>query len=295
MRFFGGKQKKKMPMLRFSEFSASREKRPRPERKPERRNLFLPGVLWTCFLLVLVYIFFFSEETMIRDVTYIGYETVSLPELQEKYLGILSGKYLRIIPKNNFFFLPKEALIREIEDLSPKIRTVTIRRFFPDQLVIRIEERPVVVVWRSSNGDFLLHDDGVAFSHPHLDLADGMDSSFVVFDEAGRETQPGERVAEPNTPEFFGDFSQKFESHFDRKLARDVRLTSRFSGEFLFHVEGGFDILLDSHQPVDDIITTLQAALDRGIPEADRAQLSRVDLRTPNKVYYTVKGDADER
>jgi hypothetical protein len=122
-----------------------------------------------------------------------------------------------------------------------------------------------------------------------------LDSSFVVFDEAGRETQPGERVAEPNTPEFFGDFSQKFESHFDRKLARDVRLTSRFSGEFLFHVEGGFDILLDSHQPVDDIITTLQAALDRGIPEADRAQLSRVDLRTPNKVYYTVKGDADER
>jgi hypothetical protein len=232
---------------------------------------------------------------MIREVAYTGYETVSLSELREKGASILSGKYLRIIPKNNFFFFPKEALIREVEDLSPKIRAVTIRRFFPDQLVIRIEERPVVVVWRSSDGDFLLHDDGVAFSHPRISLADGMERSFVIFDEAGRATQPGERVAESNMPEFLGDFSQKFESRFDRKLTRDVRLTSRFSGELLFHVEDGFDILIDSHQPVDDIITTLQAALDRGIPEADRTRLSRVDLRTPNKVYYTVKGDTDER
>jgi hypothetical protein len=52
--------------------------------------------------------------------------------------------------------------------------------------------------------------------------------------------------------------------------------------------------MVDSHQSIDDTLMTLQAALDRGIPKSEEEHLSRMDLRTANKVYYTVKGDTDD-
>lgn len=228
---------------------------------------------------------------MIRDISFTGVEAVSLSEIQEKTNQNIEGKYLRLLPKNNFFFLSQESLISEIRNLSPKVRGVSIDQSFPSGMEIGIDERPTIIIWRSSNGEFLLNEKGFIENHPNLKSVYDMPYTFFLSDEEGRESSAGDRVAEGDIPSFVGNFSQKFESRFGKTLSRDIRLPLRFSGELLFHVENGFEILLDSRRPVDDILTTLQAAMERGIPETDRELLGRIDLRTENRVYYTLKNN----
>ena len=278
-------------MVPFSEFSASRERRERPERKKERIGFLIPGMLWVLFSLSLGYFLFFSQETVVRDISFSGNETIPLISLEAEVRNVIQGKYLHVFSKDNFFFIPKKTLASNIRNMSPKIREAIVQRTFPSKMNIFIEERPVVIIWRSVNGDFLLNEDGSASSHPNLSAVYDASFSFILHDETGRETVAGDMVSEKNIPMFIGTFSQKFESHSGKTLSREVRMSSRFSGELLFHAEEGFDILLDSHFSVDDILITLQAAMERGITEEDRKHLSRIDLRTKNRVYYTLKAD----
>ncbi len=278
-------------MIPFSEFSASREKRGRPERKREIHPFLLPGVLWVIFFCVLGYFLFLSRETEVKNISFVGNETIPSATLEMAVLGMISGEYFSIFPRNNFFLLPKDALIQNMEDISPKIKSVTIRRIFPSGMEISIEERPVVILWRSASGDFLLNEDGTVSRHSNLSLVSGELFSFLVHDEEGRDATVDDIVTEAGMVSFIGDFVQKFESRFGKMLSHEIDVPSRFSGELLFHAEDGFDILLDSHFKVDDIFTTFQAAMERGIAEEDRQRLSRIDLRTENRVYYTLDSE----
>ena len=290
MNFFGSKQKKKTPpIVPFSKFSASREQRERPERKKAEIHFLVPGILWILFVASVAYLLFFSQETTVRDTSFIGNETISAVVLEAKVNEVISGKYFSVFPKNNFFFLPKPLLIRSLEEISPKIRSVVIQKTFPSKIEIVVTERPEVVVWRSEEEEFLLDEEGVAVYHPNLSAVRSELFSFVVYDEAGRQTKTGDIVMEKDVPLFIGTFVQQFENHIGKALTHEVWVPSRFSGELLFHAEEGFDILLDSHLAIDDTLATLQAAMERGINEKDRGRLSRIDLRTENKVYYTVK------
>lgn len=278
-------------MIPFSEFSASREKREKPERKSIRVRFLISGTLWGMFFLSLGYVLFFSEETVIRDVSFVGNDVIAISDLETMVQTDTAGKYFRWFPKNNFFLFPRTMLIQDIRDMSPKIRSVTLRRIFPSQLVVTIEERLTVIVWRSGGSDFLLSEDGHVMNHPNLSSVLDVPFAFILWDEDGRNTQSGDAVTEEDIPSFVGEFTKKFESRFGKTLSHEVRATSRFSGELIFHVEGGFDIWLDSHRSIDDTLITLQAALDRGVPEEEREHLSRVDLRTANRVYYTVNSE----
>ncbi len=282
-------------MVPFSEFSASREKRVRPERQRARIRFLIPGILWIVFFLSLGYLLFFSVETTIRDISFVGNEAVSLTTLQAEVERDMQGKRLFLFPKNNFFFVPKNSLLDDIRNISPKIRSVTMEKIFPAGIIINIQERPTVIVWQSANGNFLLDEDGYVSDHPNLSLVLDTSYTFRVHDEDGRESEAGKRVAEGSIPSFVGDFVHTFESRFGKVLSHDIYMPLRFSGELIFHVEDGFDILLDRHQSVENTLTTLQAALIRGIPEADQEYLARLDLRTENKVYYTLDSEQGTR
>lgn len=289
MNFPFGKKKKKTPMVPFSEFSASRERRMKPERREVPSHVFIPAILWALFLGALSYFLFFSEEGVISDIDVSGNQIVSRSDLEAVIHADMAGRYGRVFSKGNFFFVPVATLLRDVKDLSPYVESVSVRRTFPNGLSLTIEERPMVIVWRSSNGDFLLDENGYAEIHPNLASVIGNPETIILFDEVGRETNAGDVVTEANIAQFIPVFREKFESRFGKTLSPEVRVPSRFSGELLFHVEGGFDILLDSHQGAENILITLQAALDRGIPALDGERLSRVDLRTENRVYYTVR------
>lgn len=247
------------------------------------------------FSVSLGYILFFSQETTVRDIFFSGNETIPLALLEDEADRVMQGRHFSVFPKNNFFFIPKEMLAADMRNISPKIREVTMRRIFPSRMDILVLERPVAIIWRSANGDFLLDEHGFASDHPNLSIAYDASFSFLLHDEAGRETAAGDVVMEKDIPLFIGEFAQKFESRFGKALSREVWVTSRFSGELLFHAEEGFDILLDSRFAPEDTLITLQAAMERGITEEDRKRLSRIDLRTENRVYYTLDSEQETK
>lgn len=263
----------------------------KPERRVVRSYSFVPLMLWGIFLLTLGYFLFFSEETVMTDVAISGNDRISVTDLEGIVHSDMAGKYFQVFSRSNFFFLPERKMLSDISNFSPYIKSVRAERIFPKGLVVRIEERPSVIVWRSTNGDFLLAEDGSVRNHPNLDSVFGSQANIIVLDEDGRETADGESVTTPGVVSYIPEYKGKFESRFGKSIVPEVRMISRFSGELRFHVEGEFDMMVDSHQSIDDTLMTLQAALERGIPESDRDRLARVDLRTANKVYYTVKGE----
>ena len=263
----------------------------KPERKTVRSYLFVSFILWGLFLLALGYLLFFSGETMIADIDFTGNDRISVTDLETMMRVDMTGKYFGVFSKNNFFFVPIENILSDIRDFSPHVRSVRVDRIFPSGLSVRIDERPVVIVWRSANEDFILNEEGVARSHPNISSVLGSPTTIILYDEDGRETSSGDTVIDASLDASIVEYQRKFESRFGRMLSPEVHLLARFSGELVFHMEDGFDMMIDGHRSVDDTLMTLQAALDRGIPEADQERLLRVDLRTANKVYYTVKGE----
>ncbi|MFZ1720789.1 MAG: FtsQ-type POTRA domain-containing protein [Candidatus Moraniibacteriota bacterium] len=291
MNFLKRKQRQKAPMIPFSEFSAGREKRMKPERKTVRSYLLVPFILWGLFLLALSYLLFFSGETMIADIDFTGNERISSTDIENIMRTDMRGEYFGVFPKNNFFFVPRGKILSDIRDFSPHVKSVRVERIFPNGLLVWIEERPIVIVWRSANEDFILDEEGVTQSHPNISSVLGSSTTIILYDEDGRETKSGDAVIDASIDASIVEYRRKFESRFGRTLSPEVHLLARFSGELVFHVEDGFDMMVDGHRPVDDTLSTLQATLDRGIPEMDQDHLSRVDLRTANKVYYTLDSE----
>ena len=291
MNFLKRRQTKKTLIIPFSEFSGGREQRVRPERRAIQSYFLIALMLWGVFVCTLSSFLFFSGETTIVDIAFFGQDRISAADLRDIVRMDMEGRHLRVFPRNNFFFLPKEKILSDIRDFSPVIGSVSVERSFPNGLAVRIGERSSVIVWRSMNGDFVLDEAGVARSHPNIHSVLDDPSTVILWDEEGRETTVGDAVIDASLDTFIPECMQKFESRFGKTMTPEVRVISRFSGELLFHVEGGFDMMVDGHQSIDDTLMTLQAALNRGIPESDRDRLARVDLRTANKVYYTVKGE----
>lgn len=139
------------------------------------------------------------------------YYTVHLPGLFPLHSVRLDAPPQRVIPEDvlqkvrgevngNFFTVDIERLRASLEQL-PWVRSVSIRREFPDRLVVRLEEHQVLARW---NGALLVNDYGEvfdAYSEDVLPAFIGQDgNSFEIaqrYGEFGEQLAPlGLRVAQ---------------------------------------------------------------------------------------------------
>lgn len=88
--------------------------------------------------------------------------------VQHTVSGMLSGRYLGVVPRANALLYPREAIEQSLEEVFPAIRDVTLRRAGFTELNVIVTERTPDARWcsdaASTSRCFLLDESGLVFA-----------------------------------------------------------------------------------------------------------------------------------
>jgi cell division septal protein FtsQ len=260
----------------------------------EKTNSYLVSkiifyTLLVCFMGVSFYVLFFSQYLQITDITVTGTTELNSQEIQQNIEESLQGKYLGVIPKNNFLFISQ----KKNEDLLignfKKIRSVMVTRKFPNALSIAIDERKALLVWCSNEKCYLLDEKGVAyneavFSSPELE----QNHLLQINDLSSREVKIGEKIIEPVFEQYVlgikdalavAGFNATQQYSTPSRMAEEINVKTDQESEFYFSTQ--FDLL--------SAFRTLNAMLKKEISQEQRSNIAYIDLRNENKAFYKFK------
>lgn len=277
-------------------------------------------LLWLSFFATLCYVAFFSLFFLTGAPRMSGTDQLSEEALLLSVENQLAGKYLGIFPKRNFFLIRPRTLEAYLQREYPLLASVAVTRIFPDGLSLRVTEREKIILWcvqgsfrRVSHGGgdagemieieenvasvergcFLIDEAGRAGDASRALLAENIHSVLFVTDTSGRAVSQGERVFDPS----YGAFVIRLNELFPEQLGMDLRVeyttVSRFANEVRATTSEGWEAYVNSEIPIETSLNTLRLLFEKELPAEKRTQLSYIDLRTENRVYYAFREGED--
>lgn len=245
--------------------------------------------LLACFVGVSVYVLFFSQYLQIANISINGVKELNSQEVQQVVDDSLGGKYLGLIPKNNFLFISQEKTENLLMGNFKKIRTVKVIKKFPSEVNIDIDEREALLVWCASEKCYLLDENGVAYSAADFSSPEIVQNNLLQISEtSGREVAIGTKVIEPSYEQYVLGIKGALSAvGFN---ATDQYFTpSRMAEEIKVKTDQESEIYFSTQYPLESALRTLATVLKKEIAEDKRGDLAYIDLRNENKVFYKFK------
>lgn len=253
--------------------------------------------LWTLFFGTVVYVLLFSSFHLVEDVSVIGSTDIPVERLEEFLRGEISGKYLGVFPKSNFYLVRSGLLMRDLLNTFPKLRSAEVHRIFPNRLVVIVSERDHIVLWCSAGPCYLVGDDGRAADAQFAEHLENEPFLIRVVDESAHLVGIGDPVLDPSFREAVIALKKGFRKELSLSFSSTVFSPSRISDELRFRTDAGWEIMVNTGIPPEKTVATLEALLTKEIDPGKLAKLRYVDLRTEGRAFYsfiTEKSNTDE-
>jgi cell division septal protein FtsQ len=245
--------------------------------------------LLLCFLCVSIYILFFSQYLKISNVSIAGTQQLSDQEIKQSIDNLLGGKFLNMIPRNNFLFISQRNIENKVKDDLKKIRGVFVSKKFPDTVSIIIDERKALLVWCGAQKCYLLDEQGFAYSEADFSSEQLIQNNLLqINDNSGSEIKIGEKIIEPSFEQYvlaLKDDLLKF--GFDAN--GQYYTPSRMSEEITMKTNQETDFYFSTQFSKESAIKTLSTIFKKEIPAEKRGNIAYIDLRNENKVFYKLK------
>lgn len=238
------------------------------EAEPKNLNWFK---LFLIFLFIggAVYLLFFSDFFKIRNIEAEGY---SHPEAVK---GIAAEMVQKNIFSSNIFLFN----LRELENTlsgDSRIEEVTVKRIFPNKIIIIIKESQASLIWESAGEKFLIDGRGVV-------MTEATDENYpTVYDASNINVSPGERVASPTFIKFIKEITEGFGPATGVNISKITILDILTDVHILS--SDGFVVYFDSSKTAEGQLKNLTRVLG----EAKKAgtKLEYIDMRLDNKIFY---------
>jgi cell division protein FtsQ len=176
----------------------------------------------------------------------------------------------QITPRNSLLFLDVEAMRGRLKALH-LVQDVSIRKLYPDRLLIQITERRPSALWQKDGDVNLIAADGTVLDQMH-DLQDA-NLPFVVGDGANK------RV---------GEFTDLVAAAGD--IGPKIRAGVLVSGRrWDLKMESGLEVKLPEIDPADAVRQFVRLVHDDQLLDKD---LISVDLRIPGRLTARISGQA---
>lgn len=263
---------------------------PIPRKSPQmtvKRGVHGVMLLWGLLLATVAYTLFVSHFHSVTNISVTGTTDVSSDRIETFLRTLLDGKRLLIIPKDNFFLLSLDGLESAILESFPKIRLVKVKKQFPNQVMVSVEERDRIPLWCVFNTCFLLDDNGVAHDARFAEYPENDPFLIRIEDLSGGDVSIGDRVLDDKTLSRILRIEREIRDSGVVAVFPRAVTPSRVSGEFRFTTTAGWDILVSADPDPETTLAELRIVLEKEIPEDWRAKLRYIDLRAEKKVFYS--------
>ncbi|MCX6765575.1 MAG: FtsQ-type POTRA domain-containing protein [Candidatus Moranbacteria bacterium] len=257
---------------------------------PPRFLKVLYYILLMLFLGVTVYVFFFSSFLQVKSFAIKGIKSLPSEEVLRKITSPLEGNYLGFVPRNNLVLISEEKLKSDLSRQFRRIKSVEIKKSFPDLLAINIEERVSLVLWCSGGPCYLVDEQGYAYNNADLDSPEVTQNNLIrLVDISAQPVNIGERLLSSEYLNFVIAAREALKKELGIELSDEFQTRSRFAEEIQIETSEGWKAYLSSQLPLNQSVRTLKTFLEEEVDSSKRGRLEYVDLRVNNKVYYKMK------
>jgi cell division septal protein FtsQ len=247
------------------------------------RKLILLGVLALCLIATFVFIIRLPS-LKIKTVSVVGNTSVSQDEILAIANPIIAKEYLWIIPTDNFFFLHRSDIQKQLIGQIQKLQSVDVSFTDMHDVQISVTERQLASTWC----------DGVpTFSQNCY----GMDTNGLIFEQASSTLSTSTQTyfglitdANPIGETYFsGHFvdATNFFTALAKMNLNPVSFYATSPDNYEINLAYGGKIIVDNSKTFVQDATDVQAVIDNKYLKTDVASLKKInyiDLRYGNKV-----------
>lgn len=231
-----------------------------------------------------------AERLAINDISLVGLQQLPPNALASVVEERLSEKVMKIFARKNMFLYPQEHIESSLSERFPRIKTVEVSReaLLAQSIQVEIEERMPFAKWCEKDFCYFLDDEGFVFAE-----ADPGEVGTPYIFEGGlipHENRIGQTFLQ-------GRFSAIL--HFLELLTSvgyaPIGIRVENDKDFSVSMGKGPALLVPFDVAGEKILADLSLALEAESVRDRGDELSYVDLRFGNRVYYKFKGEELEK
>jgi cell division septal protein FtsQ len=247
---------------------------------PRFLSIFL-GVFFFVLLVSIYAVLFWSNLFKVKEPVILGAGRVPQQAIETTVASLIDGTRWGLIPRNALLGVSSGEIAHAVEQVSPAIKEVEVRKELPNVLKINITEREPLAIWSAAGRFFFIDERGIAYDE--IVRSESRDVSLpVIVDERHRETVQNDRVI---TEQALGFVRETYEG-LTRLAGVGVNFyiaPSRLAPDLILVTSEGWKVLFDATQPASTQVTTLSEVLKEQVK--DRKNLEYIDLRVSGRVF----------
>lgn len=259
-------------------------------RKTEKPSLLL-SFLWLLLCGTIVYTLLFAPFLLIDtgSIKVRGTDRLSPGQVHDFVREDISGRWLHLLPKNNFLLLRPPSLAAKLSARFPLSREVAVTRMFPRGLAIDIWERERIILWCSGGPCYLVTEGGMTQSAEQALAEENRDFVRKIIDTSAQPVRLGQRLFSFDLPGFIAEWEPLAEAELGMRMDNEYEAASRFAGELRVKTAEGFRIYVSTGLAPSKTIAALRLLFAKELPEEKRRELEYIDARTENRLYYRMR------
>ena len=255
-----------------------------------------------CFLIFVGWVLLMSSVMKITEVEVEGYNNQS--EILNKTNKLKQEKIFNKLSRDNLILFSKNKLQQQIQQDNLVIKNVTIKKQFPNKLIINIVPRKKIVLWHFQDKCQLRDLEGVLIKNIDCRIENTEDLNRQCQDKkvtAGLPCLPisiNGNLQENNLKDI-----QK-SSQIGWQILDFLKQTTYFNENISFRVPdvGWAEIYVDNPQygkllfsttdNLEQQLQSLKLLLEKKLSLSQLQQMDYIDLRLENKIIYKLKEDS---
>lgn len=258
----------------------------------KRFSRFIFFLLFFLFLATSAYMIFFSGFMEIKQVSVSGTEDLDPIRISGFVKDSFSGKFLNIIPKNNYILISKKRIEKLVFDQFKKVESAEVGITFPDSIFVNIKERRSVLLWCSAGPCYFIDENGIAYEWANLESEEIESRNLIrLSDSSEKPVQVGEKIMDSTNVDFVSSVKSELKDNFDIEAGGEFQTSSKIAGDFQIRTENETKIFFSLADNLRESITKLKIFFEKEFKKEDIGKLEYIDLRSENRVYYKIKDE----
>ena len=130
-----------------------------------------------------VYFLFFSQAFLIKEIKISGNRSISSENIENAAKAEMSDAAFGFIPGNNFLFDKNEKIKSALTEEFSEIKSIEIKRIFPNALKIKIVEKEPTIIWCRFDDCYYIDNNGAVFARADNNLKLNADKRIIKIIE----------------------------------------------------------------------------------------------------------------